>query len=248
MSGGNKHDDWRWLGTTLAAPYNNGTRIRPQGEIVRIMIPVRAFDRDISLPLPSVPATFLHLTFERWSRAQHIRQQMELQADDLAKAPALIADFFESIMSSIVFAYASLEAFANLLIPADAKWTEKKKRRGIFCVRLKPTIERHESTAEKIGTILPALLSFQSPKGTTTWDQFLVLQKARDSVVHFKTDDQTPEVQTQHLWSTWIQDSCPQYPEIAYQMLNFVCSRIKEPPLWFKQLKQEREPSPSADE
>ena len=241
MSNTNTNDDWRWQGTTLAAPFRSKGKILPIGEPVRVMLPTNVFGKKINLPVPNASAILFNLSSKQWEQSQELRQNMKKKADALYEQPSLSMDFFESVMSSAVLAFASLESFANQLIPPNTEYHERRKRKKVICVKSKPTIERWNSTEDKLGTILPDILSFDSPKGTTIWNDFRTLKATRDRVIHFKTEDQTPNVDDEHLWAIWANDSCPNYPEISYAMVNYVCSRIPKAPLWFKQLKKERE-------
>jgi hypothetical protein len=241
MSNNKNNDDWRWQGTTTTAPFQSKGRVLPAGEILRLMTPLQVFGSKISLPVPNASALLFNLSSKQWAQSQELKQRMGNQADVLHQQPSLCMDFFESVMSSAVLAFACLESFSNNLIPPNAEYQERKKRKGIFRVKSKATIERWNSTEDKLGTILPKLLSFDSPKGTSIWDDFKALKATRDRIVHFKTADQSFKVDDEHLWAILVDNSCPNYPEISYSMLDFVCSKISNPPLWFKQLKKERE-------
>lgn len=227
------HDDWRWQGTTLAAPFRTGGRVLPAGEVVRTMLPVTLSGKDAHLPIPNVAASLFHLAREHWQAAAALRQQLSKDTDLLKTRPSDCMDLFQYVMACAVLAYGSLEAFTNLLIPNEAQWTKRKKR-GIFSVLFKPTIER-ESTEAKLGGALPQLLGYESPKGKQTWERFKLLKGHRDRIVHCKSEDQVPDVTAKHLWGIWIESRCPDYPLIAWEMIDYVSSRIDNSPLWVKQ-------------
>ncbi|MDF7798051.1 hypothetical protein P4C99_01150 [Pontiellaceae bacterium B1224] len=239
-------DDWRWMGTTLASPFNTGTSVLPVGSILRSSLPVDAFGRSVRLPIPNVSATFLHLAFEQTSLASELRVEIETKADALHTCPSTCIDLFQAVMSSAILAFACLESLINMLIPPDAKFEIEHKKIGTRELKTKEQLER-EPTESKLATILPQLLEYETPKGKKVWQDFKMLKKHRDRIVHFKYGDQVAGVNDDHLWGIWVDEKCPDYAEIAYSMVNYIASHIEKPPLWTKQLKQSREQSPPAD-
>lgn len=232
-------DDWRWLGTRLTSPYLSNGKVSASDEIVRMSIPVTVSGKQISVPVPSVSACLLNLAIQQWTDAETLRIQVEKNANSISHMTSQNMDLFGDVMASAVLAYASLESFANLLIPHNAQWINPKKKRGIFAVLFKSKLER-ESTETKLGDALPMLLDYESPKGKKIWQRFKLLKDHRDRIVHCKSADQLPEVTDNHLWGIWIANDCPDYPDTAWKMIDYISTRIDTSPLWVHQFRSEK--------
>lgn len=97
-------------------------------------------------------------------------------------------DFFEEIISSIIFAYISVEAMANAAIPEDYE-LEKINEKGIKEIWSKDNIERWMSTSEKTGNILPNILDSSDIKKEKFWTYFKDLENLRNELIHQKTNN-----------------------------------------------------------
>jgi len=226
-------NEWRWQGTTLAAPLKAGVRVSPIGEIARSLIPVTAFGRSFRLPLPNISACLLNLSYTMWKDASTLRKELSNITNCLHLKPAASMNYYERIMSCTVLAFASLESFINYMVPHDAKYIKRNKK-GISIELSKSSPER-ESTEIKLGDALPSLLNYDTPKGKKEWESFIKLKDHRDRILHSKTHDQVPDIKSDHLWSIWISDNCPAYPDIAWSMIEYISIRVENCPLWVKQ-------------
>lgn len=106
-------------------------------------------------------------------------------------------DYFERCMVVAVFCFHALEAFCNEVIdhraPSDFEFTKADGTRVRGSHRLQDQI----SLADKLSTVLPAVLNAPSPRETPLWDGFETLKKARHATVHVKAKDSNPRIATQ---------------------------------------------------
>lgn len=98
----------------------------------------------------------------------------------------VLYEYFESITTSIIFAYIAVESFANAAIPEDYIY-EKINDRKIKESWTKENIERWLSTSQKISEILPIVLKTDDIKEQALWLEFKKLEKIRNDIVHQKT-------------------------------------------------------------
>ncbi|MDN3677313.1 hypothetical protein QWY90_08290 [Flavobacterium paronense] len=98
----------------------------------------------------------------------------------------VLYEYFESITTSIIFAYIAVESFANAAIPEDYIY-EKINDRKIKESWTKENIERWLSTSQKICEILPIVLKTDDIKEQEFWLKFKKLEKIRNEIVHQKT-------------------------------------------------------------
>jgi hypothetical protein len=95
-------------------------------------------------------------------------------------------DYFEEIITSIIFAYISVEAFSNAVIPTDFKY-ERYNEKKVKETWSKENIERWLTTSQKISEILPIILNTKDIKTETFWLHFKELEKLRNDIIHQKT-------------------------------------------------------------
>lgn len=102
-----------------------------------------------------------------------------------------VCDYIEEIQTSIVFAYTSLEAFANLSIPEGYYHIQTIKNKGIDERFDKKAIERWISLTIKLQTILPKIYKTSPIKKNKKWSYFTKLEKYRHEIVHQKSIEHT---------------------------------------------------------
>jgi hypothetical protein len=98
----------------------------------------------------------------------------------------ILYDYFEEIISSVIFAYISVEAMSNAAIPEGFE-IEKTNEKGIKETWTKENIERWMSTSQKTGEILPSILNSGDIKKEAFWVHFKDLEKLRNELIHQKT-------------------------------------------------------------
>ncbi|MHC0444714.1 hypothetical protein ACWA1F_04860 [Flavobacterium sp. 3-218] len=95
-------------------------------------------------------------------------------------------EYFESITTSVIFAYIAVESFANASIPNDFIY-ERVNEKQVKELWTKENIERWFSTSQKISEILPIFLKTENIKNQSFWPQFKKLEQIRNQIVHQKT-------------------------------------------------------------
>jgi hypothetical protein len=93
-------------------------------------------------------------------------------------------DYFELIISALIFAYTSLEAFANICIPDRYEYLIEKD--GIKTFYSKSAIEKKFSLREKFKNILRSILNTPDPTQEKWWSIFIDLERLRDEIIHTK--------------------------------------------------------------
>jgi hypothetical protein len=93
-------------------------------------------------------------------------------------------DYFELIIQAIIFSYTALEAFANICIPINYKYTVYKN--DIKTIYSKQAIERNFSLRDKFKIILPEILEMSDVTKSKWWNTFIELENLRDEIIHSK--------------------------------------------------------------
>lgn len=93
-------------------------------------------------------------------------------------------DYFELIIQAIIFSYTALEAFANICIPINYKYTVDKN--DVKTIYGKQAIERNFSLRDKFKIILPQILDIQDVTISKWWSKFIELETLRDEIIHSK--------------------------------------------------------------
>lgn len=134
-----------------------------------------------------------------------------LQQEDLKK----YYDYFEIIITSVVFAYTAIEAFANICIPSNYIYSCLDKKGNTRNMN-KEEIERYCSLTEKLKSILPEILNCD--KLTTkplVWQKFIELEKLRDEIIHSK------ESKAENRYSSLLSSSLFQIIENHKEVIKF---------------------------
>lgn len=148
---------------------------------------------NVSFGLPSGPALHLHLAHSAFLEVKDINPIDLFDAHDQGVWPdnqAPLFDFFEKLISHVVFSFTSIESFANESIPKDFKYSFKKKKTGEEITYGKNDIERWINLDEKLSEVLPSIFSVKTPKGTKVWEKYKKLKETRDRIIHLKSVDQ----------------------------------------------------------
>jgi hypothetical protein len=218
--------DWRYRTvTTLAkdwkSPYTGF--LHKVGTPVSVTTFVKHASREIQIGDPSAPALFLSISWQSYQDALKRNPFRPSAKPQKGKDPSRGAyDYLEAIMSSILFAYTAIEAFANEEIPADYSHPSQR-RSGLLVVLWKPSIERQVDLSEKLATILPDVMKVASPKGTKTWQDYIELKRMRDRLVHMKSSDRAVSkhgnLHPDSIWRALLAPSQPNYPLAARNMV-----------------------------
>lgn len=96
----------------------------------------------------------------------------------------------------MVFAFTTLESFANEVIANEVKATSYKYTATRSTKEAKPgekftyggeALERNVSLNEKLAQVLPDALGVTSPKGLHLWRGYKSLKEWRDRIIHLKS-------------------------------------------------------------
>src|SRR5690554_5643702 len=93
-------------------------------------------------------------------------------------------NYFELIITSIIFAYTSLEAFANICIPNNYEYVTDKA--GVKTIYSKSAIERKFPLRDKFKKILSNLLKIPNITNEKWWNKFIRLEDVRNEIIHTK--------------------------------------------------------------
>jgi len=93
-------------------------------------------------------------------------------------------NYFELIISAVIFAYTALEAFANICIPNNFEYTIEKG--GVKTIFSKEAIERKFSLRDKFKKILSEILNTPDPTKEDWWQPFIDLEEIRNEIIHTK--------------------------------------------------------------
>lgn len=93
-------------------------------------------------------------------------------------------NYFELIITSIIFAYTSLEAFANICIPNNYEYITDKA--GVKTIYSKTAIERKFPLRDKFKKMLSPILKISNITNEVWWHKFIKLEEIRNEIIHTK--------------------------------------------------------------
>ncbi|MEO5616103.1 MAG: hypothetical protein ABIR04_14435 [Cypionkella sp.] len=218
-------EDWRFH---AVGPLGTGV-----GMIATTERASKLSNRVRSFGLPSAPALYLNLAMN----ARKKRSTFNLAAafEDhphpqgiYPEDHEMLFDFFQEFSAEVIFSFTALEAFVNEVIPANFvyEWVNSKKEKMALS---RQEVERQVSLDEKLKKVLPIAHNVKSPIGTIYWQNYKVLKKARDRLIHLKSVDRTasgPEHQT--IWGHMIAEKDTNFVNAAYSMMGAYPSLIKD--------------------
>lgn len=190
--------DWRLrAASSLAKPFiSPWTGVtHPVGTAVTQSSSMSVDGTRFNFGVPSATALFLDLSKKAFKEAKIIRTQTSFFNRSSGKMPFIesntLFDCLEQMMASVVFAYTSVESFANSAIPESHIHKEARKDGRCIEEYTKDQIERSLSLDKKLEILiqLPALNGVTNPKGTVLWERFQNLEALRDRIIHLKSAD-----------------------------------------------------------
>jgi hypothetical protein len=220
--------DWRSRAVTsleedFLSPWTN--QLHKKGTPVTLTTAVKHGDKPLYFGEPSAPALFLSQAFKAYTEAIRIQPYLANETPSSgAGTSAAIYDYLELIISSVIAAYTSLEAFANEEIPKEFIYEEQSEG-GIIIARSKDWIEKHLSLDEKLATLLPKILEKKTPKGLKVWENYIQLRRLRHRIIHLKSADRTvshiDNEFPKSIWSKLLKPKQENYPSIAKSMILY---------------------------
>ncbi|MAX25307.1 MAG: hypothetical protein CMJ19_12475 [Phycisphaeraceae bacterium] len=229
--------DWRLAGVerlahdvSAACP---GGPSHKAGSLIVLASLASTADGPVSFPVPSpvgmalqVALTSANLAYELKTRFRFetVPSPMGLARSVTGDQEDALFDYFQHCMVAVTFSFQSVESFANFVIANKVKSTmaidgkEGRKEYNAY------DLQRRVSTAEKLATVLPTLLSRPTPKGTKIWQEFVALRRLRDSTVHMKSLDQygtNPQDSGDSLYFNFFNCSPRDFPRLALDIAEY---------------------------
>lgn len=96
----------------------------------------------------------------------------------------LYYDYFELIIESIIFAYTSIESFANICIPENYSYFTDSN--GVKTIYSKEAIERKFTLKDKLKKIISEILQTPEVSKEKWWSNFIKLEEIRNEIIHTK--------------------------------------------------------------
>jgi hypothetical protein len=231
--------DWRLQTTTHLAEdwISPWTGIKsPKGTRITVVSVVPLTKKKLlTVPIPNATASMLNAAAIAHESARRLRTDSgidkTLKKDVAFHSETDALDYIERMIESIVLSFSAIEAFANESIPADFVYARHKRSETLLEAANKETIERQLSIDEKLTSVLPEILGCASPKGMRCWREYKELKRARDRIIHMKTEDRKssgPEVDT--VWKAIILTPAPHLA--AKAVIDHFVAAMKTKPQW----------------
>ena len=172
--------------------------------------------------------SFSHLNIAKEFHRKEIipRKQSGFGSKTLLKPELTVYyNYFETIITAVIFAYSSIEAFANICIPLTYNYSYTNKGNNVV-FKNKEKIERTVSLREKLKKILPEIIGCQSPEMQKWWPIFTELEDLRDEIIHCK--ESKSEDRYSKLLSTSIIKKVEVHKEVFEFFGNEISTRKKE--------------------
>lgn len=232
-------DDWRLqtfthLAEDWMSPWSG--QISPKGTRITVSSVISLTKKkQLTIPLPNASALLLNSAAAAFVAARKIRDQSgidkTLHSEVNFSSDEDAFDYIERMIESILMAFTALEAFANEAIPADYFYACHHRSEVVLEASSKQTIERHTSLDEKLTNVLPEVLKCSSPKGGRCWHGYTKLKRARDRIVHMKTEDRRSsgsEIDT--VWKAIVLAPAPHIA--AKAVIDYFVKNMEEKPYW----------------
>lgn len=210
---------------------NNALRAQP-GDIVVVLTTTKLRDEgQLAFPKVSPYRLALSIAIRSSREAATLRKELHFFARpgskmrdlDLKSLPTLY-DYFEQCMIAATFSYQSLETYSNQVIEdnlPDGK-TFVVHRKGEDRALDAASLQRDASTEEKVTTIVPQLIGKPLAKQSKLWQQFTILQRVRDSIIHLKTVDHrsAAELDRETVFYRLLNNTPSLYPKTAVEVMR----------------------------
>ncbi|MBS3992976.1 MAG: hypothetical protein KGZ87_04590 [Bacteroidetes bacterium] len=138
---------------------------------------------DVSL-YSNISVTNLKVALKFYTETILPRHQIWYGAFPTIEKQSEYYNYFELIITSLIFAYTALEAFANICIPNGYEFLIEKS--GVKTIYSKEAIERKYSLIDKFKIILKDILNTSNPTVQDWWNDFIKLEDLRNEIIHTK--------------------------------------------------------------
>ncbi len=129
-------------------------------------------------------------------------------------------DYFEKIITAVVFAYTAIEAFTNICLPKD--YIYKGRKNGAPYDYDKREIETTFGLRRKLKKNLTEILSTDNPCDQKWWSKFTELENLRDWIIHSK------ESKSEERYATLLSTTIFKKVEIHKKVIEFYGKYISE--------------------
>ncbi len=211
--------DWRLQAiTTLSKDFKSPFtgKLHKKGSVVENVNFIKIGENDLPMPIPNPTAIFLNLSHKCYTESQKFLKffsEKDIKQLDLRQHEEDFFNGLEYYMASIIFAYTSLECYANFSIPDEYIFKLLRQDKKGTEIYNKDQIERNLNLKVKLGKILPDILGVEFPKSENLWNRFIELEKTRDGIIHMKSSDVegtnkgTKEISFDHIWNRLINNN-----------------------------------------
>jgi len=191
----------------------------------------------LSFTTPSPPALALSIAIRAAYSAKELRKGLALtekvesypvfydkpELEQLITNDTDLYDFFEECMVAVTFSFQALETFSNTIIVEKLKHIYHLKRRKKVLKLSAEELQREASIEEKLGVILPEILSTKTPKGEKVWQDFKDLKGVRDTTIHMKAldADSGVNIDKETFFYKLLHVEAKEFPEAAISMMTF---------------------------
>lgn len=239
--------DWRTQSESkLAKPFRapwSGTLFE-EGSVICVQTVVPFKEKAFYLVQPSAVSLLLNHAYKQWDLGVKMLDgavEEDKEGHFVSKKESDVFDALELLMVGIVFAHTALESFSNFSIPQDHIY--RRDRGDAKCVEEfdKTQVENGISLDEKLGVILPAIFDVGSPKGTKIWENYVDLKRARDRIIHMKSEDikNQSSIQMDTLWKRLISDVHTNPAKVVVEIAEHFLQNAESPPQWIEKAREE---------
>lgn len=176
----------------------------------------------IDFGVPSGPALFLNAARRFYDQIKDVDPVLMFYKWQNSRIPinhSKLFDYFESYASHVVFSFTALEAFTNEAIPEEFEYAAERK--GEKALLKKSEIERAVNLDEKLHSVLPMALGVTSPKGRKPWEQYKLLKRMRDRIIHLKSIDRSPSApEHESVWGMMLRSHGVPFCDYAHAIMS----------------------------
>ncbi len=235
--------DWRLQAvSTLAKPFKSpwSNITFPAGSKV-CLTAIAKFDKkiNIGIPMPNATAMFLNISSKSYQQANKIiSDKSKIKHADgnlsfISDTDAI--DFIENLCAAVVFAFSSLETYANEVIPDD--YIFRIKRKDAKCIEEynKDQIEKYLNIDVKYGEVLPEIFGIKSPKNKRIWHDYKRLKDVRDRIIHLKSKDRKSSGPNDNtIWNSLLYKEFPDMAKISKNLIDYFAVNMEKTPTWIE--------------
>jgi hypothetical protein len=124
-----------------------------------------------------------------------------------------IYDYFENIITAVIFSYTAIEAFVNICIIDEYEYTEIKDDKPI--THSKEAILKNFPLRKKLKSMLTQILQTPDPTKESWWERFINLEKTRNEIIH------TKQSKSEERYSSFLTKNIFEYVEVSKEIIEF---------------------------